>query len=171
MAALPGTFPVGTTYYYAKWTAQPAQIVFDAAGGTLAEDDRLVVGADGSGTMEGVTDGTIADRTMPSVSSEGYTFDGWFAKGDDGAPAGDAVTQLPAGFPVGTTSYVAAWSAAEAKIVFDINPTGNPKLDDVAVPEAWVGKTDAATGKDAWPEVVLPEDVAVEFEFVEWQDA
>ncbi|MCF0134941.1 MAG: InlB B-repeat-containing protein [Lachnospiraceae bacterium] len=106
----PDKFPVGTTTYYAKWTADPAKITFDANGG----DTAAVPGA-----ITGVTDGVIIDRfPAEEPTRPGYTFEGWFA---DAAGTGDKVTSYPDQFPVGTTTYYAKWKAEPAKITFDAN--------------------------------------------------
>ena len=103
---LPETFPAGTTTYYAKWTADDAKIAFVTNGGSTVAD------------MTGKTGDVINPTTMPSTTKNGYTFDGWYANAEF---SGTAVTQLPAAFPAGTTTYYAKWTANDAKITFVTN--------------------------------------------------
>ena len=103
---LPAAFPAGTTTYYAKWTADDAKITFVTNGGSDVAD------------MTGKTGDTINPTTMPSTTKNGHTFAGWYANAEF---SGDAVTQLPAAFPAGTTTYYAKWTANDAKITFVTN--------------------------------------------------
>ena len=103
---LPAAFPAGTTTYYAKWTANDAKITFVTNGGSAVAD------------MTGKTGDVINPTTMPSTTKNGYTFAGWFGNKE---LTGDAVTQLPAAFPAGTTTYYAKWTADDAKIAFVTN--------------------------------------------------
>ncbi len=149
LTELPHTFAIGDTYFYAKWMAAAATITFETDGGTEVAP------------MVGATDQAIANTSMPTTTKAGYTFVKWVDA------EGNEVRALPTKFPAGTTTYTAQWDANEARIVFNVNPIGNDKLNDVTPPEPWVGKTDQPTGKTEWPEVTLPEN----FTFVEWQDA
>ncbi|MDO9491993.1 InlB B-repeat-containing protein [Acetobacterium sp.] len=106
VTALPGQYPIGTTTYYAKWTADPATIEFNVNGGSEVT------------TMTGVTDQAIAPTTMPTTNRAGYTFSGWFAEADF---SGVEVTALPGQYPIGTTTYYAKWTANPAAIEFVVN--------------------------------------------------
>lgn len=102
--SLPGTFPAGGATYYAKWAAAEASIVFHTNGGTPTAN-----------ALTGTTGEPISDRTMPTVSKTGYTFGGWYA---NAALSGNAVTELPATYPAGTTEYYAKWNAKTVKLSF-----------------------------------------------------
>ena len=96
----------GENHLYAQWTADNAKITFVTNGGSDVAD------------MNGKTGDTIDPRTMPSTTKNGYTFAGWYANAEF---TGAAVTQLPAAFPAGTTTYYAKWTADDAKITFVTN--------------------------------------------------
>ena len=81
--------------YVARWTAEKAQIVFNANGGTDVSN------------MSGLTGQAIEDTTMPTTAKLGYEFDGWY---DNEELTGDAVTELPAAYPAGRTEYWAKWN-------------------------------------------------------------
>ncbi|WP_303871687.1 InlB B-repeat-containing protein [Acetobacterium wieringae] len=106
VTALPDKYPMGTTIYYAKWTADPAFIEFVTNGGSDVA------------TMTGVTDQAIAPTTMPATSRVGYTFSGWFAEADF---SGTEVTALTGKYPIGTTTYHAKWTPNPAAIEFIVN--------------------------------------------------
>ncbi|WP_041668492.1 InlB B-repeat-containing protein [Acetobacterium woodii] len=103
---LPVKFPVDGVTYYAKWEANPSNIVFKENGGTETAD------------LNGVTDQEITDREMPVITRLGYTLKGWFEQADF---SGDAVTELPAKFPVDGVTYYAKWEANPSVIVFEEN--------------------------------------------------
>jgi len=103
-----------TTIVYAKWDASEAKIRFESNLGTSC------VG------LVGLTDEVISDRTMPTTSREGYTFEGWF---DNESFGGSAVTQLPNKFPPEETIYYAKWQANPSTIVFHEN--GGDELGDM----------------------------------------
>lgn len=99
LTALPETFPVGNTTYYAKWTADKAMITFNRNASDVTGSQAGI---------EDVTDGTI-DVAFPAgtgYAREGYVFAGWNTKADG---TGDTVTAFPATFPAGTTTYYAQW--------------------------------------------------------------
>ena len=103
-----------TTTLYAKWTANPQALQFDARGGEAVTP------------VTGKTDDAVNDRHMPVTSRTGYTFGGWYTSADEAAkPAserGAAETQLPEKFPAtdsGVTTYYAAWDAQPASMVLD----------------------------------------------------
>lgn len=128
ITALPDKYPMGTTIYYAKWTAEPAFIDFVTNGGSDVA------------TMTGVTDQAIAPTTMPATSRAGYTFSGWFAEADF---SGTEITALPGQYPIGTTTYYAKWTANPSVISFEEN--GGSSVDDL------VGVTDLAITDTALP--------------------
>ena len=159
---LPAAFAPGTTTYYAKWAAGEVTITFDAKGGTASVEQ-----------MTGTIGEPIGNTNMPSATRDGYVFAGWF---DDAEYTGNAVASLPSTWPVADKTYYAKWTPAAASIVFDVNPTNNPKLDGVLQqPAALEGRTGDAIdeSKRAMPVLTLPDDFefAGEFEFIEWQDA
>ena len=155
LTQLPEKFAVGTTYFYAKWTAAAATITFQTNGGSAVAD------------MVGATDQAITNTMMPITARDGYTFAGWYANADF---SGERVLALPSVYPMGTTTYYAKWDANEARIEFNVNPTNNAKLKDVQAPAAWTGKTDEETKQTAWPTITLPDNIKDEFELIEWQD-
>lgn len=106
VTALPGQYPIGTTTYYAKWTANPAVIEFIVNSGSTVTN------------MTGVTDQAIADTTMPTTTRAGYTFFGWYQEADF---SGTEVTALPGKYPIGTTTYYAKWTPDPANIEFNVN--------------------------------------------------
>ena len=98
MTELPGTFPAGTTTYYAKWTAEEATIVFDY---TAIHDPERV-------TYTGTTDMALADGTpalteLPKPEVNNFRFVRWFSND------GRRVSTPPAKYPAGETIYTAKW--------------------------------------------------------------
>ena len=117
--------------YTAAYEALPAAISFVTNGGTDVP------------VMEGVTGGDTG-RALPTTTREGYTFLGWF---DNADLEGEALAELPAGFPVGDTTYYAKWQANPADIRFDKNAA------DATGSQAGVqGVTDGAVPNVAFPE-------------------
>ena len=112
---LPEVFPAGTTTYYAKWTANDAKITFVTNGGSAVADKN------------GKTGDTINPTTMPSTTKNGHTFAGWYANAEF---SGDAVTQLPAAFPAGTTTYYAKWNTNYVPYYPPVPPTVKIEDDD-----------------------------------------
>ena len=112
---LPEVFPAGTTTYYAKWTAYDAKISFVTNGGSSVADKN------------GKTGDTINPTTMPSTTKNGHTFAGWYANAEF---SGDAVTQLPAAFPAGTTTYYAKWNTNYVPYYPPVPPTVKIEDDD-----------------------------------------
>ena len=92
--------------YLAMWTASQSVISYDANGGKAVA------------SKVGKTDGTIKDRTLPTTTKTGYTFDGWY---DNDQLTGDAVEQLPGKFPAGGATYYAKWAPATSEFVFVTN--------------------------------------------------
>ena len=136
ITAVPGTFPVGTTYYYAKWSPKTSTLTFVPGAGTLS-DPRLT-----DGSMTGDVDSAIANVNVPLPTRTGYTFNGWyeFGNGYDEATqqfSGQAIGQLPATFPTADVKYMARYTANPAKIVFTANFDGNNQAD-----VEWAGHTD-----------------------------
>ncbi|MEA4805016.1 InlB B-repeat-containing protein [Acetobacterium wieringae] len=103
---LPATYPVSGITYYAKWTADASTITFIENGGSSAFD------------LGGVTDQTISNRNMPTITRSGYAFSGWFTASDF---SGVAVTQLPEKYPVSGITYYAKWTANASTIAFEEN--------------------------------------------------
>lgn len=114
VTSLPGTYPIGTTIYYAKWTPNEAFIEFQANDGSDVSK------------MTGVTDQIISPTTMPTTSRSGYTFSGWYASVDF---SGDVITALPSKYPIGTTIYYAKWTPNISTIKFISN--GGSAVDDL----------------------------------------
>jgi len=112
---LPAAFPAGTTTCYAKWTANDAKITFVTNGGSAVADKN------------GKTGDTINPTTMPSTTKNGHTFAGWYANAEF---SGDAVTQLPAAFPAGTTTYYAKWNTNYVPYYPPVPPTVKIEDDD-----------------------------------------
>lgn len=129
LTALPETFPVGNTTYYAKWTANCATIVFDRNAEDVA----------GSQTgVEGVTDGNVPGSFPEGTSyaREGYVFDGWNTKADG---TGETVTAFPATFTAGTTTYYAQWKLDVRGLTaaaFSFQGTYNGRERGIAMPSA-----------------------------------
>ncbi len=119
VSSLPGSYPAGTTTYYAAWTADESKIVFVTNGGSSVPE------------MTGKTDEEITDRTMPTTVRTGYTFSGWY---DNVVLTGTEATQLPAAFPVGTKTYYAKWTKrtdlSYIKNYLEVDANGEPVLDD-----------------------------------------
>ncbi len=82
---------------YAQWERLEAYIAFDANGGSGAPD-----------RLTGYPGETISNRTLPTQTPtrDDYTFAGWYTAEE----GGDPVTQLPATFAEGTTTYYAHWT-------------------------------------------------------------
>lgn len=97
---LPATMPAGTTTYYARWTADPAKIIFDRN----ADDAE---GTTPTG-LQGATDDavTAAFPETVNLTRPGYRFAGWNTAADG---SGETVTAFPGTFPRGTTVYYAQW--------------------------------------------------------------
>lgn len=62
-----------------------------------------------------VAETDISNRTLPSLSRTGYTFNGWYTA----ASGGTQITQLPTTMPSGVTNYYAQWSINSYTISFD----------------------------------------------------
>ena len=105
----------GNATYTAKWTANDAKITFVTNGGSAVADKN------------GKTGDTINPTTMPSTTKNGHTFAGWYANAEF---SGDAVTQLPAAFPAGTTTYYAKWNAIYVPYYPPVPPTVKIEDDD-----------------------------------------
>lgn len=140
VTALPGQYPIGTTTYYAKWTANPAAIEFIVNGGSAVSN------------MTGVTDQEISDTTMPTTNRAGYTFSGWFAEVDF---SGVEITALPGKYPIGTTTYYAKWTPDPAHIEFNVNggsevTTMNGVTDQVIAPTTMPTTTRAGYTFSGW---------------------
>lgn len=129
LTALPETFPVGNTTYYAKWTADKAMITFNRNASDVTGSQAGI---------EDVTDGTI-DVAFPAgtgYAREGYVFAGWNTKADG---TGDTVTAFPATFPAGTTTYYAQWKLDVRGLdaaSFSFQGTYNGRERGIAMPSA-----------------------------------
>ena len=120
------SFPVGpasgSTTYYASWTADTSDVVFDANGGRIGEDETV--------TWNGHTDNPLANvgaghEQLPTPTRTGYTFDGWFTGTGEADESGDAQwgdeVSINGSYPAGGATYTAKWTANKARIVFDFN--------------------------------------------------
>lgn len=99
---------------YARYTAIPYTITYEAAGGTLSgeytesftvEDDEIV---------------------LPAVSRDGYVFDGWY---DNVAFNGEAITSGAYTFPAGNLTLYARFSEVKYTVHFVTN--GGSDVDDI----------------------------------------
>ena len=63
---LPERFEPGIKTYWAKWTAQPASVTFDPAGGAFAEGTEGV-GADGKLAWIGTTGAALPSKALPAA--------------------------------------------------------------------------------------------------------
>lgn len=129
LTALPKTFPAGNTIYYAKWTADGASIVFDRNAADVTGSQPGVKGA---------TDGEVWD-TFPEGTGfmrEGYVFAGWNTKADG---TGETVTDFPATFAPGTTTYYAQWKLDVRGLTaasFSRATTYNGRMLGIAMPSS-----------------------------------
>lgn len=105
----------GNATYVAQWEPKAATIKFVTNGGSDVKD------------MTGKTGDAISSRTMPTTAKSGYTFAGWYANAEF---SGTAVTQLPAAFPAGTTSYYAKWNTNYVPYYPPVPPTVKIEDDD-----------------------------------------
>ena len=80
--SLPTTVPAADATYTAQWTLNNYTITFDANGGTGGTSSSMAYGA---------------AITAPTVTKEGYTFDGW-------SPS------VPATVPAADATYTAQWT-------------------------------------------------------------
>ncbi|WP_251213366.1 InlB B-repeat-containing protein [Adlercreutzia murintestinalis] len=101
---------------YAQWERLEAYIAFDANGGTGAPD-----------RLSGYPGEAISNRTLPTKTPtrDDYNFAGWYTAKEGGS----SITQLPATFAEGTTTYYAHWiekplSAVTIKVYDDENEFG-----------------------------------------------
>jgi len=111
VTVLPTEYPVGTTTYYAKWSADESVITFVTDGSAVD-------------TRTGNTGKTITPALSGSTSSkEGYTFVGWFTEADG---AGTQVTDgdFPTTYPAGGATYYAYFTADDITITFDMGDSG-----------------------------------------------
>ena len=106
---------IGNATYVAQWEPKAATIKFVTNGGSDVKD------------MTGKTGDAISSRTMPTTAKSGYTFAGWYANAEF---SGTAVTQLPAAFPAGTTTYYAKWNAIYVPYYPPVPPTVKIEDDD-----------------------------------------
>ena len=106
---------IGNATYVAQWEPKAATIKFVTNGGSDVKD------------MTGKTGDAISSRTMPTTAKSGHTFAGWYANAEF---SGDAVTQLPAAFPAGTTTYYAKWNAIYVPYYPPVPPTVKIEDDD-----------------------------------------
>ncbi len=97
--ALPEVLPAGHTVYRAEWEAEDAYITFN---NNAPDATGAVVGT------QGKTDQPVTAPFPTTVNLErpGYLFAGWNTQADG---TGMAVTEFPAAFPAGTTTYYAQW--------------------------------------------------------------
>ena len=91
--SVPATVPAADATYTAHWTVNQYNITFDASGGTGGTSSLMSYGA---------------ALTAPSVTREGYTFDGW-------SPS------VPATVPATDATYTAHWTVNQYNITFDAN--------------------------------------------------
>ncbi|MBR4653495.1 MAG: InlB B-repeat-containing protein, partial [Kiritimatiellae bacterium] len=91
--SVPATVPAGNATYTAHWTVNQYTVTFDANGGTGGKTVTQIYGT---------------ALTTPTVSREGYTFDGW-------SPS------VPATVPAGNATYTAQWEANQYTVTFDAN--------------------------------------------------
>lgn len=105
----------GNVTYVAQWEPKVATIKFVTNGGSAVADKN------------GKTGDTINPTTMPSTTKNGHTFAGWYANAEF---SGDAVTQLPAAFPAGTTTYYAKWNTNYVPYYPPVPPTVKIEDDD-----------------------------------------
>ncbi len=99
LEALPEQMPAGEKTYHAQWEAADAYITFN---GNASDVEGTVVGT------QGKTDAPV-EADFPAVANltrPGYRFAGWNTQADG---KGLAVTEYPATFPAGTTTYYAQW--------------------------------------------------------------
>ena len=91
--SLDETVPLGGATYTAQWEINQYTVTFDANGGV--------------GGMSGKQDyGTAI--VVPTVTREGYTFQGW-------------LPEIPATVPEGDVTYTAQWEINKYTVVFDAN--------------------------------------------------
>ena len=105
----------GNATYVAQWEPKAATIKFVTNGGSDVKD------------MTGKTGDAISSRTMPTTAKSDYTFAGWYANAEF---SGTAVTQLPAAFPAGTTTYYAKWNTNYVPYYPPVPPTVKIEDDD-----------------------------------------
>ncbi|MBT1161810.1 InlB B-repeat-containing protein [Bifidobacterium sp. SO1] len=122
--------PAGGITLYARWTASPAAVTYDANKGTGT-----------TGKTTGVTDQTVK-AAASAFARTGYSFDGWNTKADGtGAKyAPNADVKLPAG---GITLY-AQWKALPASVSYDANGGKGTTAKTTGVTDGTV-KTAAST--------------------------
>lgn len=106
---------IGNATYVAQWEPKAATIKFVTNGGSDVKD------------MTGKTGDAISSRTMPTTAKSDYTFAGWYANAEF---SGTAVTQLPAAFPAGTTTYYAKWNTNYVPYYPPVPPTVKIEDDD-----------------------------------------
>ena len=91
--SVPSVVPETTTTYTAQWQVNQYRMTFNANGGT------------GGQTL---TQDYGSRVTAPTVTREGYTFNGWSPK-------------VPSTMPATNTSYTAQWSVNRYTMTFDAN--------------------------------------------------
>ena len=91
--AVPAKVPVGGATYTAQWKVNQYTVTFDANGGV-------------GGKTVTQNYGTVL--SSPTVTREGYTFNGW-------SPS------VPATIPAGNATYMAQWKANQYMVTFNAN--------------------------------------------------
>lgn len=104
--SVPSEVPVGGGTYVAQWTPNQYVVTFDANGGEGGTQETMEYGA---------------EITPPTVTKEGYVFNGWMPEVDSVVPANDV-------------TYVAQWEE-EYEPPFD-DPVGLPEVDLESPPDS-----------------------------------
>ena len=103
---VPDVAPDEDTTYVAQWTPNQYVVTFDANGGEGGTQETMEYGA---------------EITPPTVTKEGYVFNGWMPEVDSVVPANDV-------------TYVAQWEE-EYEPPFD-DPVGLPEVDLESPPDS-----------------------------------
>lgn len=94
----------GDLTVYAHWTVSQYKLIFDANGGTCSSESKAVT----YNTQIGI---------LPVPTRNGYTFDGWYTKAEDGNKV-SAQTNYNAAYDF--TVY-AHWTPNQYKLIFEAN--------------------------------------------------
>ena len=105
---VPATMPNNGTTFYAEWETNSYTITFDANGGVGGWSREMEYGT---------------EINAPTVTREGYTFNGW-------SPS------VPATVPAGNTTYTAQWKVNQYTATFNANggTGGTTKTQEYGTP-------------------------------------
>ena len=117
--------PVGHHKLYARWTANPVTVTFDANGGSAPAAPYNAATAVFGGTYGSLDFGGGTFGPLPAIPTlparNGYTFDGWWTDADAGTKVRDTTTVTDS---AGHTLY-AHWIAQPVEVMFIDTLGGN----------------------------------------------